>query len=443
MAQFLIIQLARFGDILQTKRLLRTLSARGQVHLCVDSSLTALARLVYPEAEVHGLRAHGAPSDEAFVHNAALFARLRGEVFTQVYNLNHSGLNCAFARLFDPAQVRGYAMRDNQALHDPWVRMAFRWTGDRRRAPLNLVDFWAHFAPQALAPALVNPPARGQGRGLGVVLAGREQRRSLPPAVLAQAVRTAFESMGGVPVYLLGSTAEQAVARQLMRALPGTMLDKVHNLAGKTDWHGLAEALTGLDALLSPDTGTMHLAAHLGVPVRAFFLSSAWCFETGPYGEGHTVWQACPECAPCLEAAPCPVALTGQAGQAGQAGQGPPCAACFSSPAFVRSLAAHCNPHSPSAAWLGTASGDLPECLVLHSVLDDLGSFWQGDSGQDAAATERQWLRKLVTEYAEPSVSGKILPAQAAAMAGSLYDESDWMLQARNSIFTQGTGYAG
>lgn len=435
MAQFLVIQLARFGDILQTKRLLLTLLARGQVHLCVDNSLAALARLVYPEAEIHAVRAHGAPSDEAFVHNAALFARLRGEAFTQVYNLNHSGLNCALARLFDPAQVRGYAMRGNQPLHDPWVRMAFRWTAERRRAPLNLVDFWAHFAPKALDPALVNPPARGQGRGLGVVLAGREQRRSLSPHVLAQAVRTAFESMGGVPVYLLGSTAEMHVARQLVRALPGGMLDKVHNLAGKTDWHGLVEALSGLDALLSPDTGTMHLAAHLGVPVRAFFLSSAWCFETGPYGEGHSLWQACPECAPCLEASPCLVASPCPASQ------GTPCAACFSSPAFVRSLAAHCNPHRPSAAWLGTASGCVSECMVLHSALDDLGTFWQGDTEQDAFAEERRLLRALVTEYAEPSAAGKALSAPSAALAGSLYDESEWMLQARDSIFREGTPY--
>ena len=36
-----------------------------------------------------------------------------------------------------------------------------------------------------------------------------------------------------------------------------------------------------LDVLLTPDTGIMHLAAHLGVPVFAFFLSSAWCHETG------------------------------------------------------------------------------------------------------------------------------------------------------------------
>lgn len=434
MAQFLVIQLARFGDIVQTKRLVRTLQARGHVHLCVDNSLQELACMVYPGVQVHALSAHGAPTAAAFAHNAACFCRLQAEDFEQVYNLNHSGLNRAVARLFDPALVRGYAMHGNQPVHAPWVRMAFRWTGERRRSPLNLVDFWAHFAEQPLAAALVNPPACGQGRGLGVVLAGREQRRSLAPAVLAQVVHTAFESMGGVPVYLLGSASEGAAARQLLRALPANMLDKIHNLAGQTDWHGLAAALTGLDAIVSPDTGTMHLAAHLGVPVRAFFLSSAWCFETGPYGEGHIVWQACPDCGPCLEAAPCP--LYPDFMRHGTGHTLLPCAKAFAEPAFARSLAAHSNPHTLSAAWLGNHQDNVPGCMVLHSAVDAVGSFWQGDMQQDNYAVERQTLRQVVTEYLEPSAALEPLPT-AGSVAASLYDEGEWMLQPRDSIFKE------
>lgn len=79
--------------------------------------------------------------------------------------------------------------------------------------------------------------------------------------------------------------------------------------------------------------------------------------------------------------------------------------------------------------------------MVLHSALDDLGTFWQGDTEQDAFAEERRLLRALVTEYAEPSAAGKALSAPSAALAGSLYDESEWMLQARDSIFREGTPY--
>jgi hypothetical protein len=50
----------------------------------------------------------------------------------------------------------------------------------------------------------------------------------------------------------------------------------------------------------------MHLAAHAGTPVLACFFSSAWVWETGPYGTGHEILQSACACAPCLENAPCP-----------------------------------------------------------------------------------------------------------------------------------------
>ena len=55
--RYLVIQLARFGDLLQTKRLLRSLQADGEVHLLVDDSLKSLAHIVYPGIEVHGIAA--------------------------------------------------------------------------------------------------------------------------------------------------------------------------------------------------------------------------------------------------------------------------------------------------------------------------------------------------------------------------------------------------
>lgn len=442
MAQFLVIQLARFGDIVQTKRLVLTLLSRGTVHLCVDTSLAELARLVYPPSTgvvVRPLHAHGQPDSVALATNMTLFQHLQAESFDAVYNLNHSGLNRALARLFDPSLVRGYAMQGDQPVHSPWVRMAFALTQERRQAPINLIDFWAYFASDPIAPSLVNPPATGQGKGLGVVLAGREQRRSLPPAVLAQVVHTAFESLGGCPVYLLGTAAEQGAARQLMRALPSNMLSKVQNLAGQTQWQGLADALTGLDALLSPDTGTMHLAAHLGVPVRAFFLSSAWCFETGPYGLGHTLWQACTECVPCLESAPCMLQTA--------------CGNPFTTRAFLRSVAARTNPSGNSSAWLIAGQDAVPHVLVLNSAVDALGSFWQGDMQQDAQALRRQSLRALLAEHllAGPPAkftassecpSGVVAQdalggADVAEAAQHLYTEAQWMLAPRHSIFAE------
>ena len=51
--------------------------------------------------------------------------------------------------------------------------------------------------------------------------------------------------------------------------------------------------------LLTNDAGSMHLAAHLGIPTVAIFGSTepAW---TGPLGKGHEVIRHHVPCSPCF-----------------------------------------------------------------------------------------------------------------------------------------------
>ena len=48
----------------------------------------------------------------------------------------------------------------------------------------------------------------------------------------------------------------------------------------------LAAVLRQSRLIVTNDTGTMHLAAGLGVPVLALFLATAQPWDTGPYREG-------------------------------------------------------------------------------------------------------------------------------------------------------------
>ena len=247
------------------------------------------------------------------------------------------------------------------------------------------------------------PVAAPGGRGIGVTLAGRESRRSLPMPVLAQVVQTVFQALGGPPVYLLGSASESPAARRLLRLLSPRMLQKVHDLSGKTDWPGLVDAVRGLDVLLTPDTGIMHLAAHLGVPVFAFFLSSAWCHETGPYGAGHRVWQTDLPCAPCLESAPCTREVA--------------CLTPFAERGLLRSLALTLRGEQPETS--------LPGIRVWHSELDALGTVFCSEGDPDAvarAALRRRLMEKL--QLAAPLAES----LEAADWCARLSREADWML---------------
>jgi len=72
------------------------------------------------------------------------------------------------------------------------------------------------------------------------------------------------------------------------------------NLAGRTGLKQLAYLFTKCAALLTTDTGPMHIGAAMGCRVVALFGPTApW--RTGPYGHSHKVIRTDLECSPCFK----------------------------------------------------------------------------------------------------------------------------------------------
>lgn len=95
---------------------------------------------------------------------------------------------------------------------------------------------------------------------------------------------------------LYGAPGEKEMGEQL-----STLLHAPHeNLVGKTRLSELISRLRTCHLLLTNDTGTMHLAAALGIPTVSIF-GSTCPIETGPLGEHHTVIQKKVACSPCFE----------------------------------------------------------------------------------------------------------------------------------------------
>jgi lipopolysaccharide heptosyltransferase I len=102
----------------------------------------------------------------------------------------------------------------------------------------------------------------------------------------------------GLPVktVVIGSRGDRALADEVVRVSEG----KAVSVAGKTDLKGLVPVIKHAALMVSNDTGPMHIAVALGVPVFALF-GPANPARTGPYGKGHKVIRKEIPCAPCYK----------------------------------------------------------------------------------------------------------------------------------------------
>lgn len=98
-----------------------------------------------------------------------------------------------------------------------------------------------------------------------------------------------------IRVSIFGSPAERGIGDELAALLAEPRV----NRAGQTSIAGLVEELKTCHLLATNDTGTMHLAAALGVPTVAIFGSTEPAL-TAPVGSVHRVVREKVDCSPCF-----------------------------------------------------------------------------------------------------------------------------------------------
>jgi ADP-heptose:LPS heptosyltransferase len=145
-----------------------------------------------------------------------------------------------------------------------------------------------------------DPARRLVGVHIGISRLSRGERgpaRKMWPAERWRELLAGLVRDRPVQVLLTGTAAEQPAVSAVAAALPaGSALD----LCGRTGVRQLAAAIAACDLFLTADTGPMHVAAALDVPLVALF-SVTDPAEVGPRGPSgrHTVVESSAPCRPC------------------------------------------------------------------------------------------------------------------------------------------------
>jgi ADP-heptose:LPS heptosyltransferase len=93
---------------------------------------------------------------------------------------------------------------------------------------------------------------------------------------------------------VIGSSADKEVSDMVVGKSEG----KAVSLSGRTNLRELAGLIKNARFMVCNDTGPMHIAAALNVPVFAVFGPTNPA-RTGPYGNIHTIIREDLDCSPC------------------------------------------------------------------------------------------------------------------------------------------------
>lgn len=320
----MVINLTRFGDLLQTQPVLSGLKASGQQTslVCLDTfrGATSLLRdvdtvIALPGARLLALLDRDWP--QALAALRTWIGQCLGMSADRVLNLTPTLSARLLGQALGLREGGGFGLDafGFGEYSSPWAVFLQAASKYRGCSPFNLVDLFQRVAGLDSGPFVLKRPDRealtqaeallGPGRDLIAFQLGASQNyRRWPVGAFVRVGRMLWQKAGIRPV-LLGTGAEAGLGQEFGREadFPFT------NLIGATDIPTLAAVLTRMRLLLTNDTGTMHLAAGLGVPVTAVFLATAQPFDTGPYQEGAVSLEPDMACHPCVFGQNCPHGL--------------------------------------------------------------------------------------------------------------------------------------
>ncbi len=317
--KILIIKLSAIGDVVQSLCVLDALRHKfpdAEIHWLAGEAAAALVSnhsminevIVYPRKRLGELCSSPltwpllASEGRKFLHELRLHSYdividLQGLLKSGVLAwLSHGKRKIGFAAGREASSI---FLNEKLPPYDPdehavlrYMRIAYHLGADSGRAisfPLCSTD-----REQQQASALLESRGISPGRFIGLIPGTRWETKHWTPEGFA-AVSDMIMERTRMDVAVLGSGSDSRLASEI-----SSLSQKgIHDLTGTTDLRTLGALLSMSAAVISTDTGPMHLAAAAGTKIVALFGPTS-PERTGPFTQKSRVVTASVGCRPCF-----------------------------------------------------------------------------------------------------------------------------------------------
>lgn len=297
----LAIRFSSIGDILLTTPLLRALRARHPDARIVMLTKSAFAPLLTENPRLDAVRTLG-PEESLW----AVARRLRAERFTHVLDL-HGSLRSGALRLMVPARWSGYEhyraerrrlLRDRRDTYPREIPVAERYFDAVRELGVapdgGPPEFFLREEAAEQARRWRREAGIGAERAYVALAPGAAHATKRWPVEYYRSLAAELTGAGN-DLVLVGGPEDREIAEQVAAAAGA----RAAVAAGRFDLQGTGALLRDARALVSGDTGMMHMATGVGTPVVALFGPTVRAFGFFPYQGRAVVLERDLECRPC------------------------------------------------------------------------------------------------------------------------------------------------
>lgn len=297
----LVVRFSSIGDVLLTTPLLRSIRQRHP-----EAQITVLTKRAFAPLLSHNPRIDRVMALEPSGSLVHIAAELRGENFTHLLDL-HDSVRSRMLRALIPGPWRTYPKhRIRRAFLIHAKRNRYR---DLRPVPERYFDAARELdvvADGKPPEFFLDTPARHEAAAWLVAQGLSPARRlvAIAPGAAHQTKRWPVDYWSrllhsvvcaGMDVVIVGGPDDAELADDLARE----HRDRTWRAAGRFGLQGTGALLEHARALISGDTGVMHMATGVGTPVVALFGPTVRPFGFFPYAPAAEVLETDLACRPC------------------------------------------------------------------------------------------------------------------------------------------------